>query len=259
MTSWLNQRTFPMKKKDFVISSFYEPSSPLYAEDTLQFLYSYVYTQRNAIPFYIYDTNKHFQAYLKINPVLHYLKETPTSGTNLGKDPDALASTLKVLSLTNLRRTIGSVYQFTGMANARIEANLSNVGLFKQSFDAGIVLDISGSVPLIIQSLKSLQKRTGKQTLKVFLATDNFDLLKEFAVTGDKSWAYVSLNRTDPPKDKEAALLKTLSELRILQGVPYLVGSFTSPLVKLVYLTSSMIQMESQVFIIVGSTWKLLD
>jgi hypothetical protein len=257
MTSWLSRTSQPMKQKDFQISSFYEPTTSSYAEDTLHFLYSYAYTQRNANPFYIHDTNFYFQPLLKTSPILHYLREAPSSAINLAKTPDAIATTLQSMSLPALRRTIGSIYQFNGMTNAKVEAFISNFGPLKQTFDAGIVLDASGCVANVIRELKAFQKRTGKASLKVFVATDNLDLLKEFAFTGDKSWSYVSFNRTEPPKDKEAALLKTLSEIRLLQQIPYLVVKFSTALGKLLYLTSSQIQMESQISSIDGSTWKI--
>lgn len=259
MTSWLNRSSLPMKQKEFAISSFYEPNTSSYAEDTLQFLYSYVYTQRNAEPFYIHDRNNHFLPLLKTNPVLHYLKESPSSGKNLSNDPDSLASILSKINLPTLRRSVGSIYQFNGMTDAKIEATLSNFGLLKQTFDVGIVLDISGCVPGVIQSVKTLQKRLGKQSLKIFIAVNDLDLLKEFVLTGDKSWSFVSLNRVGAPKDRDTALYKTLAELRILQQVPYIVVKFSTALGKLLYLTSPSIQMESQILSPDGSSWKAFE
>jgi hypothetical protein len=245
-----------MKKTEFNVSSYYEPISTDYAEATLQFLYSYVYTQRTASPFYIHDTSNLFQPLLKSSPVLHYLKETPSSGLNLAINPDSLASVLKPMSFATLKRTVTSIYQFNGQTEQRLDAFLSNYGLSKPAFDVGIVLDISGCVPAVIAGLKSLQVRTGKKSLKVFVMTDSIELIREFATTGDKSWSYVSLLRNDPPKDAEARLYKTLAELRILQSVDYLVVRFSTPLGKLLYLTNSKIQMESQVVSVDKSSWK---
>lgn len=259
MSSWANRSVLPMKKKDVTISSYYEATSNDYAEATLQFLYSYVYTQRSANPFYIHDINRYFQPLLKTSPVLHYLKETPSSGSNLATNPDALASVLKPMSLNTLKRSIASIYQFNGMTDARIEVFLSNYGLSKPNFDVGIVLDISGCVPAVIASLKSIQIRTGKKTLKVFAMTDSLELMREFAMNGDKSWSYVSLLRNDPPKDAEAKLFKTLAELRVLQGIEYLVVRFSTSLGKLLYLTSPRLQLESQVVSIDGSSWKAFE
>lgn len=259
MTSWANRSILPMKKKEFNISSYYEPISNDYADATLQFLYSYVYTQRTASPYYIHDTRNWFQPLLKTNPVLHYLKETPSSASNLATNPDALASVLKPMSFNTLKRTVGSIYQFNGMTEQKLEAFLSNYGQSKPVFDVGIVLDLSGCVRAVVEGLKNLQARTGKKSLKVFAMTDSIDLLREFAMTGDRSWSYVSFLRNDPPKDAEARLYKTLAEIRILQGLEYLVVRFSTSLGKLLYLTNSKMQMESQVVSLDGSSWKAFD
>lgn len=259
MSSWANRTVLPMKKKDFPVSSYYEPLSNDYADATLHFLYSYVYTQRTADPYYIHDTHNYFEPLLKTSPVLHFLKETPSSGTNLATDLPLLAATLKPINLITLKRSIASIYQFNGMTEAKLEAFLSNYGLLKQTFDVGIVLDVSGSVPQVISSLKRLQTRTGKKSLKIFVMTDSMDLLRDFAMTGEKSWTYVSLLRNDPPRGLEATLYKTLAEIRILQGLDYLVVRFSTSLGKLLYLTSSKIQMESQVVSVDGSSWKAFE
>jgi hypothetical protein len=259
MSSWANRTVVPMKKKEFTGSSYYEPISNDYADATLQFLYSYVYTQRAAEPFYINDTVNYFQPLLKPSPILHYLKETPSSGSNLATTPDLVASVLKPMSLATLKRTVTSIYQFNGQTEQKLEALLSNYGLLKPVFDVGIVLDVSGCVPQVISRLKSLQSRTGKKSLKVFVMTESMDLLRDFAMTGDKSWSYVSLLRNNAPKTPDERVYKLLAEIRILQGLDYLVVRFSTSLGKLLYLTSSKIQLESQILSVDGSSWKAFE
>lgn len=255
MTSWANRTSLPIKKKDFAITSYYEPVSDNYAESTLSFLYSYIYSQRTASPFYIYDTKGFFQPLLKGSPILHFIKESPT-GSNMATDMESIQKTIQNGNLTSLKRNIASIYQFNGATEGKLDSFFSNFGILKQTFDAGIVLDISGCVPNVINALKMLQKRTGKKTMKVFVMTDSMVMLKEFAGNGDKTWSYVSLLRNNPPKDSEYALLKTLAEIRILQGIEYLVVRFSTSLGKLLYLTSGLIQMESQIISVDGSSWK---
>jgi hypothetical protein len=259
MTSWLNRSTNPQKKTERVFSVYYEPTSDDYAESTLSFLYGFAYSQRSAESYYIHDTNRQFQPLLKVSPILHYLKETPSSGTNLAKDPERMAATINALSLSSLRRTIQSVYQFNGQTEQKLDAFLSNYALGKKTFDVGIVLDISGCVPQVISALQYLQKRTGKKVLNIFVSTNSMDLLKEFVFGGDKSWSFVSLLRTDMSKDPDYPLYKTLAEIRILQGIEYIVVRFSSSLGKLLYLTSKVIQMESQILSVDGSKWKAME
>ncbi len=259
MSSWANRSVIPQKKTERNFSVFYEPTSDNYIEATLSFLYGYAYTQKTAEAYYINDSKRFFQPLLKVSPILHYLKDTPTSGVNLASDSQRMASVLNTMNLQTLRRHVQSIYQLNGQTFQKLEAFLSNYGMTKQTFDVGIVLDISGCVPQVISAVHSIQKRTGKKTLKIFAMTDSVDLLKEFAINGDKSWSFVSLLRTEVPSDKEYPLYKRIAELKTLQGIDYLVARFSSPIGKLLYLTSERIQMESQIVSVDGSTWKAID
>jgi hypothetical protein len=187
MTSWANLNTVSLKKKEPIRNFF--SSDEDYATATLKFLYTYVYLQRNADPFFVYDEQGYFQPLLKTSPVIHYMKETG-QGMNYANDIKSFDSVFKTISLQSFRRTVNSVYQYNPFTASKIETILSTSGLRKQIYDVGIVLDISGCVPTVIAGLKQFQKRTGKKTLNVFVMTNDMDLLKEFALTGDTSWNY---------------------------------------------------------------------
>lgn len=259
MTSWANRGVNLQKKLERNISVFYEPTSDDFAKNTLHFLYGFAYSQRSAESYYIKDTYRQFQPYLKVSPILHYLKESPASGSNLDTDLSGMAPVLNSLTLSSLRRTLGSIYQWNGQTEAKIEQFISNFGPLKQVFDVGIVLDASESVSEVIAGLQSLQKRTGKKTMKIFVSTDSLDVLREFAALGDKTWSYSSFLRFEPPKDAEAVLLKKMAELKVLQTIEYLVCRLRSPYGKLLYLTSKILQMESQVINLDKTSWKAVE
>jgi hypothetical protein len=166
---------------------------------------------------------------------------------------------LNGLSLQTLKRNAITILQYNGQTNDKINDALMRYGIAKQVFDVGVVLDLSGSIPLVFSALRTLQKRTGKKTLKVFVMTDSMDLLREFATKGDPSWSYVSLMRVNASQESSSKLLKTLCEVKILQDVESLVGRFSSSLGKLLYLTNQKITTESQFLSIDGSTWKALS
>ncbi|NBO60707.1 MAG: hypothetical protein EBU82_07025 [Flavobacteriia bacterium] len=225
---------------------------------TLGFLYSFLYCQRNAEPFYIHDTLGYFQPLLKTSPILHYLKTVPSTVPNLNSDPQRFAPVLNAMSLPSLKRTIDSIFQYNGETLYKIDTFLSNFNLLKPSFDVGIVLDVSGCVPIVITGLKQIQRRTNKKTLKVFVMTENMELLREFATTGDPSWTYTSLMRIGAPKDKEYQLTKVLAELKIMKQIEFLAFRFASPLGKLLYLNSEKVNTESQVISVDGQGWKAI-
>jgi len=253
MTSWANRMVVPGKKQGPTISSYYEPSDD-YMSSTVDFFYWSVYQQRTAEPFYIHDTKGFFQPLLNPNPTLHYIKETPSSASKL----DSLRQTgtvLKSLSTPFLRRAASSLLQFNGQTNARIDSLLMNAGIQKDSFDAGIVLDVSGCVPHVINALHGIQKRFAKKTLRVFVASESLPLLEQFARTGDPSWSYVSLLRKGP-LDAEALFWKRLAELKVLRSQETLVVRLGSPLGKLLYLSAPKIALDSQIISWDGSQWK---
>lgn len=253
MSSWANLKIVPSKKKES-IRNYFSSLSSNYAESSLAFLYTHVYLQRNAEPFYVYDKDGFFQPLLETSAVVHYLREEPNSGENLATNISSFAPILNLTSLTSLRRNASNIFQYNGQTKDRINDALSKYGLNKPIFDVGVILDISGCVPLVFTALRTLQKRTGKKTLKVFIATDSMELLKEFATKGDSTWSYVSLMRTGVPSN----LLKTMCEVKLLQEIDYIVGKFSTPMGKLIYLTNPKLTMESQFMSVDGSTWKAL-
>jgi hypothetical protein len=258
MTSWANLKSVPLKKKE-TIRNYFSSDSNDFAEASLTFLYAHIFTQRTAEPFYVYDKNGYFQPYLQTSQVVHYLRDEPASGMNVAKEVQTFAPIINGLNFITLKRNAMTILQYNGQTNDKLNDALQRYGVVKQVFDAGIVLDISGCVPLVFSALRTLQKRTGKKTLKVFVMTESMDLLREFATKGDSSWSYVSLLRINAPQDVSSRLLKTMCELKILQDVEYLIGKFSTPLGKLLYLRNQKITGESQFLSVDGSTWKALS
>jgi hypothetical protein len=257
MTSWANMNRIPLKQKEPTIRSFFS-SVEDYPSSTLQFLYSFIYSQRAAEPFYIHDTKGYFQPLLKTSPILHYVKETPTGATNLATNLSQMAPVVNSLNLVSLKRTVSSIFQYNGETLFKIDSFLSNFGLLRQAFDVGIVLDSSGCVPIVISGVTKLQKRIGKKSLRIFVMTNDMEMLREFATKGDPSWSYVSMMRYDSPTDKQYLLLKTLSELKLMQQTDYLVCRLGSPLGKLLFLISEKVNTESQVVSVDGQGWKAM-
>lgn len=229
-----------------------------FAEAAVQFLFAFTYTQRTAEPFYIYDTLGYFQSLFNYSPILHYMKEAPSGAKNLALET-SVADVVNGLSLNYLRRTAASILQYNPETDNRVKQFLINMGVQRQVFDVGIVLQTDSCVPAVLKQVASLQTRTGKKSLKVFVATERMDLLQEFATKGNPSWSFVSLLRNNQPNDPRYFLEKTLAELQTLRGLEYVAVSFGSALGKLIYLTSTAITMESQILSLDGKSWKAME
>ena len=256
MSSWANLRVVPAKKKEIPLRYYFSSPSSEYAPSTLAFLYSLVFTQKSAETFYAYDTEGYFQSLLKVNPVIHYVKENPSSGTNLYYELSQVAPVLNSMPYSILKRSIKAMYQFNPETSNRIETFMSNFGVIRQKYDVGLVLEDDADVTAAFAGLKLLQKRIGKKTLTIFVATDNMDLLREFAKGGDPTWSYMSMMRNNAPTDKIYKLSKSLCEISLLQNIGFLAMRLSSPLGKLLFLTSDQVTTESQVISLDKSTWK---
>ena len=258
MSSWANLRSVPPKKKELSLRYYFSSSAADYSSSTLAFLYSIVFTQRSAEPFYVHDTQGYFQPLLKGNPVIHYLKETPSTGSNLYDDLYQVAPVLTAVNLASLKRTIKSMYEFNPETSSRIEAFLSNFGVIRQKYDVGLVLEDGTDVQAAFTGLKQLQKRLGRKTLNIFVATDTMELLRQFATGGDPTWSYMSMMRNNAPTDKTYKLMKTLGEISLLQKIDFLAMRLSSPLGKLLFLISDQVNTEGQVLSLDKSSWKVL-
>lgn len=258
MSSWANLRAVASKKKEVVLRYYFSSPSSDYASSTLAFLYSLLFTQRSAEPFYAYDTEGYFQPLLQGNPVIHYVKEEPTTGTNLYHELYQVNPVLSTMSLVNLKRNIKTMYEFNSETKNRIENFLSNFGVIRQEYDVGLVLLEPDDVKNSFVGLKQLQKRIGKKTLNILVVTEDIALLKQFATGGDPSWSYMSMARQNAPTDKTYTLLKTLAEIKLLQNIGFLALRLSTPLGKLLFLTSEKVNTESQVISLDNSTWKVL-
>ena len=238
MSSWANLQTTSLKKKEINVRSYFEPISDEYVGSTLAFLYAFSYSQRSAEPFYIRDTKGFFQPLLQSSPILHYLKESPSSGQNICLDLIQTEKTLSSMSLNTLRRNVRSVYQFNSSTQSQINRFIVNFGVDRKTFDVGIVLDVSGTPAQAIQTLKTFQKRSGKKSLSVFVMTSDMELLRQFATQGDSSWSFTSLLQKNQPSENSYQLFKTLAELQVLQRTPVLAYRFGSLTGKLLFLTA---------------------
>jgi hypothetical protein len=135
---------------------------------------------------------------------------------------------------------------------------MSNFGVIRQKYDVGLVLEDGTDVQAAFTGLKQLQKRLGRKTLNIFVATDKMELLAQFATGGDPTWSYMSMMRNNAPTDKTYKLLKTLSEISLLQKIDFLAMRLSSPLGKLLFLISDQVNTEGQVISLDKSLWKVL-
>lgn len=255
MTSWAAWKQ-PSKKRESSVSLYFSPIQDEFSETLLGFLYSSIYAQRTAERLYIFDTKDMIQPFFQKTPNSEFVKESPSSGTNLALSLHQTAPILQSLRVSTLKSYSKSLFQYNEVTRNKIQTFLSAFPILKQTFDVGIVLDTSGCVTQVLSGLSAYQKRTGKKSLRVFVMTDQLDLLREFATKGDRSWTYASLLSSQPILDKQSQYIKTLSDITIMQQIDFLAFRFSSSTGKLLYLLNQQVSSENEVLSLDGTSWK---
>lgn len=254
MTSWANLQVAKQRKGPTITSYFEVQGDDLFS-NLIDFSYTFVSKQRSAEPMYVYDKKGMIQTLLKVNPVIHYVKEVPTSASNIHYDMNSIKQSIQNVNSNTLRKTIQSINILNSEKELLVQNNLKSNVIGSSQFDVGLVLDISGSAMQAVKALKDFQARTYKKTLKIFIMTDNIHYLHDFVRNGDKTWTFSSLMRNKMPEGEEAYTLKHLSEVYLLQNIPHLFLNTKTPVGKYLYLTSkTMSSMDSSIQNLDGSS-----
>lgn len=253
MTSWANLQVAKQRKGP-LISSYFEVQGDDLFSNLVDFSYTFVSKQRSAEPMYVYDKKGMIQNLIKVSPIIHYVKEIPSSATNIHHDMTSIKQSIQNVNMNTLRKTIQSINIFNSEKELLVQNNLKSNVIGSSQFDVGIVLDVSGSALQAVKALKAFQARTYKKTIKIFVMTDNIHYLHDFVINGDKSWTFSSLMRNKLTTDPESMSLKMLSEVYLLQQIPHLFLNTQTSLGKYLYLTSKMMtSMDSSIQNLDGS------
>lgn len=259
MSSWANLQVNKQRKGPMISSYLEITSDDDLFTNLLRFSYVFVAKQRVAEPMYVYDKKGILQNLLKVSPVVHYVKEVPSTASNILYDMTSCVNILKSMNTTTLRKTIQSINIINSEKELLVQNNLKSNLLSASQFDCGIVLDVSGSAVQAVKALKTFQTRTFKKTLKIFVMTNNFHYLHEFVTHGDKSWTFASLMKNKMPSDEDSIYLKMLSDTYLMQSLPHIFVSPSTSVGKYLYLTTKSISaMDSSVNTLDGENFSII-
>ncbi len=259
MSSWANLHANKQRKGP-TISSYLEISTDddLFT-NLLRFSYVFVAKQRSAEPMYVYDKKGMVQNLLKVSPVVHYIKEVPSTASNILYDIDSCVKVLQTMNVSTVRKTVQSINILNSEKELLVQNNLKSNLVNASQFDCGIVLDVSGSAVQAVNALKIFQARTFKKTLKIFVMTNNYHYLHEFVTKGDKSWTFASLMKNKMPETEEAMTLKILSDTYLMQSIPHIFVTPSTSVGRYLYLTTKSISaMDSSVNSLDGENFSIL-
>ena len=130
-------------------------------------------------------------------------------------------------------------------------------------FDIAIHLEKDPSGPNLGQlkkyaaSIKAYQAKAKKDTLAIYVMSDNYSTVTHFQTYCDPSWKITALCKT-PSKDSDSAFIQAMAEVQIMTAVPALVLDFERPVDRFIHLMQRNPRLNYFVEIN-NAEWHLLD
>jgi hypothetical protein len=175
---------------------------------------------------------------LKTNPQVKYLKETSEEAVVLGnKDYTGFVSQM---GYKDIKKVAGSLISYDLSLNQTVIRYLEKVGI-RSAFDIAIQLNKDPAGPDLgllkryAALIKAYQTKAKKDTLNLYIMSDNYTAVSHFQTYCDPSWKVTSMSKT-PLKETDDAFVRAMAEVQIMTTVPALILDFERPVDRFVYL-----------------------
>lgn len=238
MSSWIIAKSRPTKKKPSVTKYHDTASSPDVFSMYMSFVGSYIYSQKMGESCNIWDETGVLKSSLKVNPQVKYLTEKPELADVLGnKDYTGFVSQMK---FKEIQKIAGSVISYDQTLNQAVIRFLDKAGV-RVMFDIGLHLERDPAGPNLAElkkyaaSIRAYQAKAKKDTLAVYIMSDNYSAVSHFQTYCDASWKITALCK-NPPKDSDSAFIQAMAEVQIMTAVPALILDFERPVDRFIYL-----------------------
>ena len=253
MTSWIKHNIVKPIGQAVEKSSFlFETTDAGFCSQFNNYLYAVLYARSEKTPLYVNDS---------INAVsIRY----PLIQNTFVKMADVNFTDIQITTATNLKKRIPQMRTFLNRVelgdtakdiltwNPTILKDINNIlddTNIPNTFDVGVNIrsgDMALETKLVpvntyIEAVRDFQKKSKKDTLDVFLMTDSANSLEEFKKKKDPSWNIFILKypvdmtghtqrdfNALPTKQRKDAYLDFVTELFIMQQIPYIVCTFSS-------------------------------
>lgn len=238
MSSWIIAKSRPTKKKPSVTKYHDTASSPDVFSMYMSFVGSYIYSQKMGESCNIWDETGVLKSSLKVNPQVKYLNEKPEEAAVLGnKDYTGFVSQMK---FKEVQKIAGSIISYDQALNQAVIRFLDKAGV-RAMFDIALHLERDPAGPNLAQlkkyaaSIKAYQAKAKKDTLAVYIMSDNYAAISHFQTYCDPSWKITALCK-NPPKDSDSAFVLAMAEVQIMTAVPALILDFERPVDRFIYM-----------------------
>jgi len=238
MSSWIIAKHRQTKKKPSVTKYHNTASSPDVFSMYLSFIGSYVYSQKMGETCNVWDDNGLLKSTLKANPQVKYLQEKPEEAIVLGdKDYSGFVTQMK---FKEIQKIAGTIISYDQTLNQTVVRFLEKAGI-RAMFDIGLHLERDPAGPNLAElkkyaaSIKAYQAKAKKDSLTVYIMSDNYSTVSHFQTYCDPSWKITALCKT-PAKDTDDMFIKAMAEVQIMTAVPAIILNFDRPVDRFIYL-----------------------
>jgi len=238
MSSWIIAKHRPTKKKPSVTKYHNTASSPDVFSMYLSFIGSYIYSQKMGETCNVWDDNGLLKSTLRVNPQVKYLQEKPEEALVL-KDVD-YNGFVSQMKFKEIQKIAGSVISYDQSLNQTVVRLLDKAGI-RTMFDIGLHLERDPSGPNLAElkkyaaSIKAYQAKAKKDTLAVYIMSDNYSTVSHFQTYCDPSWKITALCKT-PPKDTDDLFVQAMAEVQIMTAIPSIILNFDRAVDRFIYL-----------------------
>jgi hypothetical protein len=238
MSSWIIAKSRQTKKKPSATKYHDTASSQDVFTMYMSFIGAYIYSQKMGESCNVLDASSLLKTTLKSNPQVKYLKETSEEAVVLGNKD--YAGFVSQMGFKDIKKVAGSLISYDLSLNQTVLRYLEKVGI-RSMFDIAIQLNKDPAGPDLgllkryTALIKAYQTKAKKDTINLYIMSDNYSAVSHFQTYCDPSWKVTSMSKT-PFKETDDAFVRAMAEVQIMTAVPALILDFERPVDRFIYL-----------------------
>ena len=237
MSSWIIAKNRPVKAKPSVTKYHDTSSSPDVFSMFLNYIGAYVYSQKMGETCNVWDHDGTLKNTLRVNPQVKLLKEKPESDPLNLTEYKTIVSPMK---FKDVQKLASALMVYDNDLNQSVVQHLKKAGV-NGLFDLAIHIMKDPAGPDIalmkkyVSLIRAYQVKTKKDTLNVFVMSDNYTTVTQFQTYCDSTWKITSLSK-NPVKNNSEEVIKAFAEIQVMTAVPALILDFQRPVDRFIYL-----------------------
>ena len=238
MSSWIIARNVAPRKKLATPKYYHVSDISNMSEVYMSYIAAYIYFQKLGEPCSLLDESQILKNTLRHHPQIRYLKD-PVDASN-SVPLESIATVASTMKFKAVQKIAVDIMTYDSSFNQDVINVIQRAGI-KGVFDIGIhlVRDVTGpnlaAFKMYAELIKAYQAKAKKDTLSIYVMTDNYSVVTQFQSYCDASWKIASLSKT-PAVGLEDQFIQMMGDVQIMTAVPALILDFTRSDDRFIYL-----------------------